>query len=69
MKKSDFIEIIKEMVGLEPIPFENDRPRIRQLFNDLKDSYGKDNIITENQYQNWVLTDRELNKLLKIAKG
>lgn len=69
MQKLDFINHLKEIVKLDPIPFKEDKPRIRQMFIDLKDSYQRDNIITIKQNQNWCLTTGELNKLLKIAKG
>ena len=31
--------------------------------------YSKDGLITDGKAKKWILTQRELNKLIKISKG
>jgi len=69
MKKQVFIDYLLEIVSENKEAFNNDKPAIRMLFNDVKDSLHKDSQITDMQAFNWILTDRELNKILKITKG
>lgn len=69
MLKREFIEMLESVVRGSTNVFKNDKAAIRQLFNDMSDSYCKDGILTDAQYSNWILTSRELNKLLKISKG
>ncbi len=69
MLKQQFIEELETIIKYNKNVFGNDKPAIRQLFNDHSDLLCKNGILTEAQYQRWILTDRELNKLLKISKG
>jgi len=68
MLKREFIELLESIVQGSREVFNNDKPAIRQLFNDTKDMYHKEGQLTDNQCQNWILLDRELNKLLRLAK-
>ena len=67
MLKQEFIYNLKEEIFHSGYDYSNDKPAINLLFNQTKDDFGKDGIITENQCQNWVLTKREARQLLKIA--
>ena len=69
MNKQEFMENIECVVKGSKEAFENDKPAIRLLFSSMIDNYSKDGLITDAQAQNWILTDRELNKLIKISKG
>ena len=66
MLKKEFIETIMTIVEMYDFVYKGDKPAIRQLFNDKKDMYHKAGVLTESQCQNWILTDKELNKLMKI---
>jgi len=68
MLKIEFIYHLKESIFHSKYDYSNDKPAIRMLFNDSKDRLYKDGIITDNQVQNWSLTNNELKSLLKIAK-
>ena len=65
----EFIELIESIVRGSRNTFRNDKPAIRMLFVDMLDSYSKDGQLTDAQVQNWIMTDRELRKLIKISKG
>ena len=63
MRKADFIANIKGIVKSGCIDYN--KSDIRFLFNDYKDILHRDGAITNNQAQNWILTQRELNSILK----
>lgn len=69
MNKQEFMESIECVVRGSKEAFENDKPAIRLLFSSMIDNYSKDGLITDAQARNWFLTDRGLNKLIKISKG
>ena len=69
MLKKEFIENLECIVAGSRNVFYNDKPAIRMLFNDVKDSLHKDGMITDNQVFSWCITDKELSKLIKISKG
>jgi len=68
MLKNEFIEDLISIVANSKNIFSNDLPAIRMLFNDTKDKCHKEGVITDFQVQEWVLTDRELNKLVRVSK-
>ena len=68
MLKSEFIYHLQEVIFYSKYNYRNDKPAIRQLFNGTKDAMGKDGVITDSQVNNWILTDRELNKLSKTRE-
>ena len=63
MRKADFIANIKGIVKSGCIDYN--QSDIRFLFNDYKDILHRDGAITNNQVQNWILTQRELKSILK----
>jgi hypothetical protein len=69
MKKCEIIEMMETIVKYNKNVFSNDKAAIRTEFHNVKDNLHRNNQITDNQVQNWILTDRELNKLLKISRG
>lgn len=69
MKKYEFMESIECVVRGSKEAFENDKPAIRLLFSSMIDNYSRDGLITDAQAKKWVLTDRELNKLIKVSRG
>lgn len=69
MCKKDFMESIECVIRGSKEAFENDKPAIRLLFSSMIDNYSKDGLITDAQAKKWVLTDRELNKLIKVSRG
>lgn len=69
MLKMEFIENIEAVIEGSKNVYKNDKGAIRFLFCSMLDNYSKDGLITDNQAQNWILTQRELNKLIKISKG
>ena len=69
MKKTEFIDQLKEIVKSNKEAFKNDKPAIRETMHILKDTLHRAGILTDSQVQNWILTDRELKQLLNIAKG
>ena len=68
MLKKEFIENVILVVSGSKNAFKGDKPAIRQLFCDMLDNYSKDGLITDFQAKNWILTNPELNKLIKITK-
>ena len=68
MLKNEFMQEIYLRIEIDKLNFLNDRPAIRMLFNNHKDSKHKDGTLTDNQVDSWILTDRELNKCLTIAR-
>jgi hypothetical protein len=69
MFKKEFIESIEAVVNGSKNAFKNDKGAIRLLFSTMLDNYSRDGLVTDSQAQNWILTQRELNKLIKISKG
>lgn len=69
MKKYEFMENIECVIRGSKEAFENDKPAIRLLFSSMIDNYSRDGLITDAQAKKWVLTDRELNKLIKVSRG
>ena len=69
MKKIEFIEILKSHISENKESFKNDKVAICTYFNDLKDMYHKDSEITDSQIFSWILTNRELNSILKMCKS
>ena len=67
MFKKEFIENLTSIVNGSKNVFNN-KSAIRQLFCDTLDSYSKNGLITDAQVRNWILTNSELNKLIKITK-
>ena len=68
MKKLEFIENVTAVISGSKNVFKGDKPAIRDLFCTMLDNYSKDGLITDKQSQNWILTNSELNKLIKITK-
>lgn len=68
MLKKEFIENITAVIIGSKNVFKGDKPAIRELFCTMLDNYSKDGLITDSQAKNWILTDSELNKLIKIIK-
>ena len=64
MLKKEFIENLKLVVNGSRNVFNN-KSVIRQLFCEMLDSYSKNGLITDAQAKNWILTDLELNKIIK----
>lgn len=69
MLKLEFNENIEAVVRGSKNTFNNDKGAIRLLFSSMLDNYAKDGIITDTQANKWILTSKELNKLIKISKG
>lgn len=69
MKKQEIINNLKEMIKESSYDFTDDKPAIRELFNNYTDSLCKDGEITEKYYNKVILTDRELKSLLATAKN
>lgn len=63
MRKEEFIKTMLDVIKDGVIDYN--KSDIRFLFNDLKDSYHRDGLITDSQVQNWILTDKELTMLYK----
>ena len=68
MLKKEFIENVTSVVNGSKNVFKDDKPAIRALFCNMLDNYSKDGLITDSQAKNWILTNSELNKLIKITK-
>lgn len=68
MQKKEFIENITTVISGSKNVFKGDTPAIRELFCTMLDNYSKDGLITDTQANNWILTNSELNKLIKITK-
>lgn len=68
MQKKEFIENITTVISGSKNVFKGDRSAIRELFCNMLDNYSKDGLITDSQANNWILTNSELNKLIKITK-
>jgi len=64
MTKINFMEIMTTVVRGSRNAY-SDRPAIRQLFHELKDTYNRAGQLTESQAQRWVLTPKEESKLYK----
>lgn len=69
MKKFETIEMMKSIVIGSKEAFINDKPAIRETYNQMIDSLNKDGQLTDGQANRFYLLDRELNQLLNIAKG
>jgi len=54
MFEMDILPLIAQQYERDGIP---DRPARREAYNDLTDSYCKDGIITEKQYNEWGIPD------------
>ena len=67
MKKEQIIYKIKKIIINSDYNYKDDKPAIRELFNDYTDSLCKDGLITDYQYNNMILTDRDLKSLLSLA--
>ena len=68
MKKLEFIENVTAVISGSKNVFKGDKPAIRELFCNMLDNYSRDGLITDSQAKNWILTNSELNKLIKITK-
>ena len=68
MLKKEFIKNVTSVVNGSKNVFKGDIPAIRELFCAMLDNYSKDGLITDIQANNWILTNSELNKLIKITK-
>jgi len=62
MKKADFIELLKDSTD------RSDKGAIRCDFSFLLDSLHSDREITDNQVQNWILTDTDMKKIYIKSK-
>lgn len=69
MKKYELIEMMETIVKHNKNVFSNDKTAIKTEFHQVKDNLHRNNEITDSQVQNWILTDSELNKLLKVSRG
>ena len=63
MTKQEFDQFFEdEILPIVANQFEQDgrpdAPARREAYNDLTDSYCKDGIITEHQYNTWAIPDR-----------
>ena len=67
MKKEQIIYKIKKIIINSDYNFKNDKPALRELFNNYTDSLCKNGLITDYQYNNIILTDRDLKSLLSLA--
>lgn len=63
MRKADFIANIKGIVKNGCIDYN--KSDIRFLFHDYKDILHRDGVISDNQAQSWILTEKELKNILK----
>ena len=67
MKKEQIIYKIKKIIINSDYNFKNDKPALRELFNNYTDALCKKGLITENKYNNIILTNRELKNLLSLS--
>ena len=65
--KATIIHEIKDIIIKSDYNFKDDKPALRELFNNYTDSLCKNGLITENKYNNIILTDRDLKNLLSLS--